>query len=174
MSERTALYRLFAADDALLYVGVAEDPEWRWSQHSKEKIWWPQVARKEVQWYPSRDAAEAAEWTAIHEELPTYNLTVSPKLRSPEFTPPPLPVRDPAALQAIIEQIGEILVRRDISHAHVRLRVLNLLLSGHDELPRGTELAMLAGTCSMSAREAYKALALQRGGWPEGWLPKTG
>lgn len=71
-AERTALYRLYDADGRLLYVGIAQDPEKRWSQHSRTKraTWWPLVARKTVEWFPNREAADAAETIAINNEKP--------------------------------------------------------------------------------------------------------
>lgn len=77
MSERTALYRLWDAEDGLLYVGVAARPEFRWTQHADEKEWWPQVRRYDVEWHPDREAALLAEKTAILEEEPLHNITHS-------------------------------------------------------------------------------------------------
>lgn len=71
---RTALYRLYDATDALLYVGIASDPKTRWWTHANEKTWWPQVARREVEWFMTRPAAEAAEVAAIVTELPRHNV----------------------------------------------------------------------------------------------------
>jgi predicted GIY-YIG superfamily endonuclease len=69
-----ALYRLYAADGTLLYVGAAYDPEKRWTEHAVEKSWWPEVATKSVEWFETRDAALAAESTAIATEEPFYNV----------------------------------------------------------------------------------------------------
>ncbi|MBQ1118538.1 GntR family transcriptional regulator [Streptomyces sp. C3-3] len=71
--ERTALYRLYNADDVLLYVGIASDPERRWKQHEEFKPWWPEVAKKTVEWLESRNAALTAETQAIRTELPRHN-----------------------------------------------------------------------------------------------------
>ncbi len=68
MSERTAVYRVFAADETLLYVGVAKSFARRWSQHAAAKPWWPDVQRQTVDWYPDRDTALAAETAAIRTE----------------------------------------------------------------------------------------------------------
>lgn len=75
-AERTALYRLYDAEDVLLYVGISADPEGRWKQHSASATsagWWPQVARKEVRWFPTREAADEAETAAISDERPLHN-----------------------------------------------------------------------------------------------------
>lgn len=70
----TALYRLYDADEALLYVGIAVDPPVRLRIHSGEKTWWPQVARHTVEWHPDRPSAEVAEVAAIVTEKPRYNV----------------------------------------------------------------------------------------------------
>lgn len=71
---RTAIYRLFGAEDNLLYVGVAKNPEARWRDHRSAKPWWLEVQRKTVDWYPTRLAALVAEAEAIRDECPVYNL----------------------------------------------------------------------------------------------------
>lgn len=70
---RTALYRLYDSKDRLLYVGVTDTPWRRWSQHEDTKAWWSQVARKEAEWFDSREEALAAEVVAIQAELPAHN-----------------------------------------------------------------------------------------------------
>jgi predicted GIY-YIG superfamily endonuclease len=72
-SDRTALYRLFDADDTLLYLGIARDPEYRWKLHSDRQTWWHHVARKTVKWYSSREDALAAEARFTAKELPLYD-----------------------------------------------------------------------------------------------------
>lgn len=68
----TALYRFFNADEELLYVGVADDPEERWKAH-RTRTWWPQVVRKSVEWFPCRSDALTAELIAIRTEGPIHN-----------------------------------------------------------------------------------------------------
>jgi hypothetical protein len=67
----TALYRCF---DAQGDVGITFDPETRWRQHSKVKVWWPEVAKRTVEWLPTRLAAEQAEAVAINRESPQHNI----------------------------------------------------------------------------------------------------
>lgn len=74
-SIRTALYRLYDDTDALLYVGIAEDPRERWSQHAADKSWWPEVTRRDVEWIANRADAERTEREAIMSEKPRYNRT---------------------------------------------------------------------------------------------------
>ncbi|MFE6355895.1 GIY-YIG nuclease family protein [Streptomyces rochei] len=72
-SERTALYRLYDADDLLLYVGITHNPKRRWSAHSRDKHWWPDVARKTIEWFETRKSAERVEKIEVEEERPRYN-----------------------------------------------------------------------------------------------------
>ncbi|MFC8676725.1 hypothetical protein ACFUEN_29070 [Streptomyces griseorubiginosus] len=67
-----AVYRLFAADATLLYIGSAYSPEDRYRAHSKQP-WWPQVARRSEEWLESRGAAYTAEMQAIVKEKPLHN-----------------------------------------------------------------------------------------------------
>ena len=75
----TALYRLYAEDGTLLYIGISHQPEARFGQHSDSKEWWPQVVRREVEWFADRPAAAAAEVVAIRTEDPEHNGTYSPR-----------------------------------------------------------------------------------------------
>lgn len=166
----TALYRLYGTRDVVLYIGITAEPTERFAQHAALQTWWSEVVDRAVEWYPDRKSAAAAESAAIRTERPVYNLSgVHPRLRPAPTTGPELPAWPPEALGSIAAQLGELLGRRDVSHAHARLRALNLLLRGRDELPHGSELRTLAGFCGMSLREAYRALQYERGSWPEGW-----
>jgi len=92
MSQRTALYRLFNTSDVLLYVGIAFDPKNRWYEHASTKSWWPEVARKEVEWHANRPTALAAERRAIVAERPLYNIVLSvDPMRAPTRTKPTKP-----------------------------------------------------------------------------------
>ena len=73
--EPTAVYRFFDAADALLYIGVTASPQTRFTQHAATKPWWPQVARKTVEWHGKRQDAEDAESIAIDTEHPAHNIT---------------------------------------------------------------------------------------------------
>lgn len=66
---------MYDAEDTLLYVGIAKDPKERWQghAHSANSPWWPQVVRKTVTWFPSREAADHAETEAIEAERPLHN-----------------------------------------------------------------------------------------------------
>lgn len=80
----TALYRLFDANDLLLYIGVTVNQKARWSNHAREKMWWPQVARIEIEWHDSRIEALLAEKAAIEAETPLHN-TVHHPVNEPAF-----------------------------------------------------------------------------------------
>ncbi|MCT9092888.1 GIY-YIG nuclease family protein [Streptomyces sp. ASQP_92] len=72
-AERTALYRLYDVNDRLLYVGITANPKARWSAHSRDKHWWPEVARKAIEWFETRKSAERIEKIEVEEERPRYN-----------------------------------------------------------------------------------------------------
>ncbi|MGW1744539.1 GntR family transcriptional regulator [Streptomyces sp. NPDC002092] len=72
-AQRTALYRLYDADDTLLYVGIAKDVTRRWRMHEWEKKWWHLVSSERIEWFPSRQEARAAELAAMRDESPLYN-----------------------------------------------------------------------------------------------------
>jgi hypothetical protein len=69
-----ALYRFYAEDHSLLYVGITESPAQRWRSHAADRPWWPQVADAKVEWHKTRADAAAAELAAIRAENPRYNL----------------------------------------------------------------------------------------------------
>jgi predicted GIY-YIG superfamily endonuclease len=70
---RTALYRLYDADDELLYVGITWNPKSRWESHATYKSWWHKVARKTVEWHEDRRTAIAAEARITAAEKPRYD-----------------------------------------------------------------------------------------------------
>jgi predicted GIY-YIG superfamily endonuclease len=106
----TALYRLYAADGSLLYVGVTGDLRVRLAKHAADKPWWTEVARKTAAWHDSRKEALLAEAAAIRDESPRYNVTeprtreeVAASLRGPssdrhKYTP--ISIRPPADSRA--------------------------------------------------------------------------
>ncbi|MFD7922504.1 hypothetical protein ACFV3R_25170 [Streptomyces sp. NPDC059740] len=74
-NERTGLYRLFAEDGQLLYLGIAVRPKVRWKQHALDKPWWHLVASKTVEWHDNRASALAAEEAATATEKPLYDMS---------------------------------------------------------------------------------------------------
>jgi excinuclease UvrABC nuclease subunit len=77
--ERTALYRLYDANDRLLYVGITANLAQRWKNHSVYSCrWWPRVARKQIEWHDDRYLALAHEYLAIIGEKPQCNRRRTP------------------------------------------------------------------------------------------------
>lgn len=74
MSERTAVYKAFDAAGALLYVGIAKNWGYRWSQHSERSYFFAAVTRLEIEWCETRPAALAREAALIRAERPPYNV----------------------------------------------------------------------------------------------------
>lgn len=74
----TAVYRLFDANDQLLYLGISSELTRRMRAHAKSKPWWADVAWDDVRWYPNRAAAECEEERAIAAEVPKYNVRHHP------------------------------------------------------------------------------------------------
>jgi predicted DNA-binding transcriptional regulator AlpA/predicted GIY-YIG superfamily endonuclease len=70
----TDLYRAFAADGSLLYVGISTDCLLRLRAHNKHSPWGRAFTRLEVGRFPDRQSALAAERTAIQNERPKYNI----------------------------------------------------------------------------------------------------
>jgi predicted GIY-YIG superfamily endonuclease len=69
-----SVYRLFDADDRLLYVGCSGDLNKRLRDHRCKTDWFPAVARTTVEAFPTREEALAAELEAIHSEAPAHNM----------------------------------------------------------------------------------------------------
>jgi hypothetical protein len=68
----TQLYRQYAEDGTLLYIGISTNSFVRTGQHAK-KPWARKVARIEIVTYPTRERAKHAERFAIGNERPIYN-----------------------------------------------------------------------------------------------------
>lgn len=75
----TELYRLYDADDQLLYIGITCNKAARWDRHRSRSPWWKLVARKDLTSYPDRSAALTAEREAILAENPIHNIVGHPQ-----------------------------------------------------------------------------------------------
>lgn len=73
MSDKTALYRHFDENGDLLYVGISISAVQRLSQHRSSSPWFEQIAKVDIEWHPTREAALRAEREAIISERPRYN-----------------------------------------------------------------------------------------------------
>lgn len=68
------VYRLFASDGRLLYIGCSILPVDRIYAHSRVQPWATAIASATFEWHPSRKEAEAVEDAAIRAELPEWNV----------------------------------------------------------------------------------------------------
>lgn len=71
---RTAVYRLHDQHNDLIYVGITNNPPQRWRLHAYEKPWWGDVALREVEWFATREEAEAVEAQLISWHRPKWNI----------------------------------------------------------------------------------------------------
>ncbi len=69
----TILYRFFAADGFLLYIGITDQGPQRWARHATDKPWWWEVAAITLTHFVTRDEAVQAERQAIAIEHPAHN-----------------------------------------------------------------------------------------------------
>lgn len=73
------VYRHFAADGTLLYVGCSANPLHRTAIHASQSPWFRQIARIEIAHFDSGHDAAAAEAHAIRTENPIHNVQGRPK-----------------------------------------------------------------------------------------------
>jgi predicted GIY-YIG superfamily endonuclease len=71
---QTSLYRHYAEDGTLLYVGISLSWPARTKQHASGSRWFAEVARVTIERFPSREAALEAEREAIKREKPKFNV----------------------------------------------------------------------------------------------------
>lgn len=67
------VYRLYAADGTLLYVGSTGNVLERLGSHAADKLWASQVVSVRVEAFAQRSAALAAERQAVRREKPHHN-----------------------------------------------------------------------------------------------------
>lgn len=72
-TQPTAVYRLYARDGRLLYVGMTNNTDIRFAYHALTKHWWHLVEDRRIEWHPDRSAARRSEAVAIAEEAPVHN-----------------------------------------------------------------------------------------------------
>lgn len=68
------VYRLFDADDRLIYIGATSNLAQRLDAHRTQVWWWALVARVTVEPHDDMPSAFDAEWAAIAGESPAFNL----------------------------------------------------------------------------------------------------
>lgn len=81
-SWRHVLYRLYDSDGKLLYIGRTSDLRARFSAHAIHQLWWHEVARCTVDFYPNLEALVVAEINAIRTEQPQHNITYNMNTQS--------------------------------------------------------------------------------------------
>ena len=72
------LYRFYANDGTLLYIGITISPPQRFKQHSRDKAWWNEVARIELVQFNSREELENEEKTRSHGNIPNTTSPIMP------------------------------------------------------------------------------------------------
>jgi len=96
---KTSLYRFYATDDTLLYVGQSRNPFQRLSGHFCDKDM-PQVRHIELEWFDCPADALRAEAWAIRREKPLWNVMSPEKPRKVRVTPQSARPRQVDAIQA--------------------------------------------------------------------------
>lgn len=81
VNNRCKLYRHFAADDTLLYVGISLTILQRTISHRGGAAWYDQIVKITIETYDTREAAFTAETLAIQNERPLYNIDKTPRRR---------------------------------------------------------------------------------------------
>ena len=69
----TTVYRCFAADGRLLYIGMTADLDTRLKAHRNRSHWFGDVDRVTTEVHPDRPTAALAEFHAIEAERPENN-----------------------------------------------------------------------------------------------------
>lgn len=70
----TDVYFMYDADGELLYVGISLCVPVRLEQHRRDKSWWQEVVRIEIEHHTHRRAALFSEKMAIRMRSPKYNV----------------------------------------------------------------------------------------------------
>lgn len=71
-----AVYKMYSKDDTLLYVGCSTNPFGnRLRRHGEERPWIKDVTTVKVAWYPGWEEGTDAEYKAIQDEHPKYNIS---------------------------------------------------------------------------------------------------
>ncbi len=73
-NKQTALYRHYAQDGTLLYVGISLSAVHRLGQHKDNAHWYCNISRVDIEQFKTRGDALLAEKTAIQQEHPLHNI----------------------------------------------------------------------------------------------------
>ena len=111
-----ALYRIFDADDELLYVGITNNPRGRAMDHVRLKPWARRISYITFEHFRSRDELVAAERKAVAGECPTFNVAhnrgdiTNDDWEVEEYGPePPCTDADRASFAAAADVMGKLL-----------------------------------------------------------------
>lgn len=84
------VYRCFDATDRLVYIGSTGHPERRLIHHRSQVWWYSLVARISYEVHDDIESARSAEWAAIADEAPAFNVAQRPGRPSSQ----PFPLSD--------------------------------------------------------------------------------
>lgn len=144
--ERTALYRLYDADERLLYIGITTDPNTRFASHAIYKSWWGRVARKDVIWLQGTwQEALATEAAAIRAEKPEFN---------GKHNAPPAPFSAESWPTIIAPPRGKASTLADL----VRAEIASGRWATGMRVPQRDAIASASGVSESTADRAYKYL----------------
>jgi predicted GIY-YIG superfamily endonuclease len=73
-ADLTTVYRIYSADNTLLYVGITSRQSLTRLQEHSERPWWVEGRKITLVHYPTRREALEAEAFAIQTERPLYNV----------------------------------------------------------------------------------------------------
>ena len=105
---RHHLYRHFAADGTLLYIGISHNAFKRWDGHQYNP-WYDEIAWMTIERFDSREAATNAERLAIIAEHPKHNIQVLQLIpRAQSRSEPVNPAQGMTSLQfaAALKELG--------------------------------------------------------------------
>lgn len=142
----TALYRLFDAEGTLLYIGISGNLKTRFAKHAVHKPWWPEVARKTVEWHLTRTDAAEAEDKAIKTEKPKHNIAGA-VLFGVDF--------DQARLGKKLD--GTSVLDLAFGEGAATDRLIRIAVAALGEVPEGPKVDALADRLRVSRRTVYRA-----------------
>lgn len=114
-AEHHALYRLYDAEDVLLYIGETNNPVERYVEHSLTKDWWPEVASHSVEWWTDgREKVEERERRAIRDEFPLHNIAHQPRGDGTYFVPSYVVEKILGAVRQAVREVISDAVEQDV------------------------------------------------------------
>jgi hypothetical protein len=96
-NDPSSVYRIYNADDEVIYVGMSYVPAARIGVHRRTKPWGGEIVRWQAEWHPNRGACQLAEEQLIKELWPRYNVVHTPEHRMRSVLHMPAYVHERAA-----------------------------------------------------------------------------